>query len=131
VPVPVPVPVPVLPVPDGLVLPDGAVEVPEPVVLSVLPEPEGLVDGLDGDGEVVGGEAAGVRLPGVSPTRSVCDSVQPARTDAPSASAQTPVSNLYIGGPPCLVLEHHPAGTATRMPRAAACLDSPGGILYY
>jgi hypothetical protein len=63
-----------------------------------------LVDGgVDGvvDGEVVdGGEADGVRSPGRSPTRSVRDSLQAVSNPRLSATAQRPVSILFIGEPP-------------------------------
>jgi hypothetical protein len=81
----------------------------EPVPLEppggVLGEVLGTVLGVPGEvvvsppGGAVGGDADGARSPGRSPTRSVRDSVHPARTPAPMASAQIPVSNLFIATP--------------------------------
>jgi len=88
----------------------------ELVVLSV-DEPLGLLGDVLGDvlggvlGTVLGdvvvsplrgavdGDADGVRSTGRSPTRSVRDSVHPAMRPAPMASAQIPVSNLFITTP--------------------------------
>jgi hypothetical protein len=52
-------------------------------------------DGVRAGGVVVDGDAEGVRSPGRSPTRSL-RSVQPAITPAPSTSAETTTSNLFI-----------------------------------
>jgi hypothetical protein len=63
---------------------------------------DGGVDGVVDDGGVVadGGEADGDRSPGLSPTRSVGDSLQAVSRPALSARAQSPVSILFIGEPP-------------------------------
>ena len=112
----------------------------EGLVLS-LEEPLGLLGDVPGDvlGDVVvsslrgavEGDADGVRSPGLSPTRSVRDSVQPAMTPAPRASAQIPVSNLFIASPfvgPVSDERRRDSGGATQMPPGA--LDRVGGILY-
>ena len=59
----------------------------------------GIVLGVDGDG-AVGGDADGLRSPGRSPTRSVRDSLQAVSSPRPSATAQKPVSILFINTPP-------------------------------
>jgi hypothetical protein len=99
-----------VPVPLGLeVVPEvplGDVLLPD-VVVSVEPDDEpleppgvGLVaGGVDGV-VIVGGDADGVRSPGRSPTRSVRDSLQAVSSPAPSATAQRPVSILFIAVPP-------------------------------
>jgi hypothetical protein len=64
---------------------------------------DGGVEGVEGvvDGVVVdGGEADGDRSPGRSPTRSVPDSVQAVSSPRLSATAQRPVSILFIEEPP-------------------------------
>jgi uncharacterized protein len=82
-----------VPLPLGL---DGV-----PLGLEVEPLGDELVLGgvvADGGmGAVVdGGDAEGARSPGRSPTRSVRDSLQAVSKPAPSASAQRPVSILFI-----------------------------------
>jgi hypothetical protein len=73
---------------------------PDVLVSVELEDPLGGVVVVDGgvDGVVaVGGEAdGGVRPPGRSPTRSVPDSLQAVSSVAPSATAQRPVSTLFI-----------------------------------
>jgi hypothetical protein len=83
----VPVPLGLVPVPLGLVV--------EP--LGVVADDGGVEGVVDGD-VVVGGEADGVRSPGRSPTRSLPDSVQAVSIPRASATAQTPLSILFIGG---------------------------------
>jgi hypothetical protein len=88
-----------VPVPLGLeVEPDD-----EPLGLDVEPLGDELLGGVDGvvEGEVEdGGDAEGVRSPGRSPTRSVRDSLQAVSIPRLSATAQMPVSILFIGEPP-------------------------------
>jgi hypothetical protein len=55
---------------------------------------DGGVDGV----VAVGGEADGGVTAGRSPTRSVRDSLQAVSSVAPSATAQRPVSTLFISG---------------------------------
>jgi hypothetical protein len=81
--------------------------VPVPLGLEGLPdvepvEPDGelgddglVAGGVDGIVDV-GGDAEGVRSAGRSPMRSLPDSVQAVSRPAPSASAQKPVSSLFI-----------------------------------
>jgi hypothetical protein len=85
-----------VPVPLGLeVEPLGDVE----LLPDDVPDPPGVVDDGGVDGVVaVGGDADGVRSPGLSPTRSVRDSLQAVSSPALSARAQKPVSNLFIFG---------------------------------
>jgi hypothetical protein len=86
-----------VPVPLGLEGEPLGDELPLGVVLVA-----GGVDGVVADGGVVGdgGEADGDRSPGLSPTRSVGDSLQAVSRPALSARAQRPVSILFIAAPP-------------------------------
>jgi hypothetical protein len=60
----------------------------------------GGVEGTVAGGGAVGGEAAGVRSAGRSPTRSVPVSLQAVSNPRLSATAQKPVSILFIAEPP-------------------------------
>jgi hypothetical protein len=101
---------------DVLLLPDGLVSVE---LEDELEDPLGGVVVVDGgvDGVVaVGGEADGGIPPGRSPTRSVRDSLQAVSSAAPSATAQKPVSTLFIAEPPLVGVARTPSKIATRMP---------------
>jgi hypothetical protein len=74
-----------------------------PLSLGVEGDPLGVelpLGGVVADGGfgavVDGGDAEGARSPGRSPTRSVRDSLQAVSKPTPSASAQRPVSILFI-----------------------------------
>jgi carbon monoxide dehydrogenase subunit G len=100
------------------------------VPLGLEVEPPGVVevDPLGGvvvaggvDGKVVdGGDADGVRSPGRSPTRSLPDSVQAVSNPRLSATAQKPVSILFMCGASSRGLHEH-IRFATSMP--------PSGVL--
>jgi hypothetical protein len=113
-----------LPLGDELLLPDVLVS------LELEDEPEELLGGVvlvDGgvDGVVVvGGEADGGEPPGRSPTRSVRDSLQAVSSAALSATAQRPVSTLFISEPPPVGVTRTPPKAATHMPLPA--LTGPG-----
>ena len=74
-----------------LELPLGALDGDPDVVVSL-----GVRGVAVGGGGVVGGDAAGVRSPGRSPTRSVPESVQPVASVATSASPARPNSALLM-----------------------------------
>jgi hypothetical protein len=106
-----------------------------PVPLGLEVEPPGVVvddGGVEGmvDGDVVvGGEADGVRSPGRSPTRSEPDSVQAVSRPRLSATAQKPVSILFMREPPLVGLLEPPQGIATEMPPGCA-LTGCGAKIY-
>jgi hypothetical protein len=78
----------------------------------------GVVLGVDGNG-AVGGDADGLRSPGRSPTRSVRDSLQAVSSPRPSATAQKPVSILFINTPPPVGLRQHVQGLQGKCRRPA------------
>lgn len=95
-----------------MVEPLGAEPLGEPLGGGVVGGTDGVVEGAVEDG----GDADGMRSPGRSPTRSVRDSLQAVSSPKLSATAQRPVSILFMRSLLLVGVARTPPEVATHMP---------------